>query len=1050
MKQIIKFRWLVLTAWIVIASMLFFFAPNLSDLVAEKGQITVPDGYTSQEAEQLLEEMSDEGGENNASTVLVFHDPDGLDASKKDEVSEAIEQLQENKDKLALSNLVDFTEGEEVAEQTVSEDDTTILVPFQISLEKQDIEHARDNIYETVENIDIEHHLTGEEFIEQDIITNSEEGLKKTEFITVGLILIILFIVFKSFLAPFIPLLTVGISYLAAQGVVSILADTVNFPLSTFTQIFMVAVMFGIGTDYCILLISRFKEEMAEGESIKDAVIKTYQAAGKTVFFAGLAVLIGFSTIGLSTFSLYQSAVAVAVGVAVVLIALATLVPFFLVTLGKNLFWPFHKNVAHNESKLWKSAGNFSWARPIFAVLIVIIIVTPALLTYNGDKSYDSLAEIGDEYDTVQGFNLIADKFGPGQTMPTTVVMTSDKPLDSAKDYQDIESISQELSTLDGVKEVRSATRPAGEVIEDFLVEKQTGQLADGIEQSTDGLTEIQDGLDEAASELKEASPQLDEAKNGINDLMDGTQAANDGIGEIRDALKQIENGIEQGSSGAGEIKSNLQDVKDNLSQTIAGNKEILGGYEQIAEGLETFGGNSDSLDPNDIDKLIDLLNGVKETLATNKNIAINAQPALEDSKEFNQTYEGSIQQINGTIEGIKVMKEKLGNLGNVQKKLQNEVIVPMKELNASFSKTIDGQEQLSDGINQLIAGINDLQSGLNEASNGQGEVTEQLPDLRDGLSEIYGGQDELKGAFTTMQDQLDELSDGLGASTDGLNEINNGLSDVQSYLEEIELDSNKPVVIIPKEVLENEDFIEGTEPYISDDKEITKFEVVLEHSPYSTEAIQMMNDIDNQANDAKQDTVFHNADPKLGGISSTNNDLQNISDEDYSRTVMFMIAGIFIVLVILLRSLIMPLYLIGSLVVTYFATMGFTELIFVNIFGHDGLTWAVPFFTFVILMALGIDYSIFLMDRFSEYKNGDIKEALISAMKNMGTVIISAVVILGGTFAAMLPSGVLSLLQIATAVIIGLLLYAFVMLPLFIPVMVRLFGKANWWPFKK
>src|SRR5699024_3371978 len=156
----------------------------------------------------------------------------------------------------------------------------------------------------------------------------------------------------------------------------------------------------------------------------------------------------------------------------------------------------------------------------------------------------------------------------------------------------------------------------------------------------------------------------------------------------------------------------------------------------------------------------------------------------------------------------------------------------------------------------------------------------------------------------------------------------------------------------------------------------------VLEHSPYSTEAIQMMNDIDNQANDAKQDTVFHNADPKLGGISSTNNDLQNISDEDYSRTVMFMIAGIFIVLVILLRSLIMPLYLIGSLVVTYFATMGFTELIFVNIFGHDGLTWAVPFFTFVILMALGIDYSIFLMDRFSEYKNGDIKEALISAMK--------------------------------------------------------------------
>jgi RND superfamily putative drug exporter len=65
-----------------------------------------------------------------------------------------------------------------------------------------------------------------------------------------------------------------------------------------------------------------------------------------------------------------------------------------------------------------------------------------------------------------------------------------------------------------------------------------------------------------------------------------------------------------------------------------------------------------------------------------------------------------------------------------------------------------------------------------------------------------------------------------------------------------------------------------------------------------------------------------------------------------------------------------------------------------------------------------------------------------------MGTVIMSAAVILGGTFAAMLPSGVLSLLQIATIVLSGLFLYALVMLPLLIPVMIRMFGEANWWPF--
>jgi len=89
-------------------------------------------------------------------------------------------------------------------------------------------------------------------------------------------------------------------------------------------------------------------------------------------------------------------------------------------------------------------------------------------------------------------------------------------------------------------------------------------------------------------------------------------------------------------------------------------------------------------------------------------------------------------------------------------------------------------------------------------------------------------------------------------------------------------------------------------------------------------------------------------------------------------------------------------------------------------------------------------------MERFNEYKTKDIQFAMTESMKNMGSVIMSAAVILAGTFAAMLPSGVLSLLQIATLVLTGLLLYALVVLPLFVPVMVKLFGSANWFPFKR
>jgi RND superfamily putative drug exporter len=145
---------------------------------------------------------------------------------------------------------------------------------------------------ELLKGVDADHYLTSEGLITEDTIASSEAGLKKSEYITVVFILLILFVVFRSFVAPFVPLLTVGLSYVVAQSVVAFLVNRYDFPLSTFTQIFMVAVLFGIGTDYCILLISRFKEELATSEDTKSAIIATYRKAGGTVFYSGLAVFV--------------------------------------------------------------------------------------------------------------------------------------------------------------------------------------------------------------------------------------------------------------------------------------------------------------------------------------------------------------------------------------------------------------------------------------------------------------------------------------------------------------------------------------------------------------------------------------------------------------------------------------------------------------------------------------------------------------------------------------------------------------------------------------
>ena len=128
---------------------------------------------------------------------------------------------------------------------------------------------------------------------------------------------------------------------------------------------------------------------------------------------------------------------------------------------------------------------------------------------------------------------------------------------------------------------------------------------------------------------------------------------------------------------------------------------------------------------------------------------------------------------------------------------------------------------------------------------------------------------------------------------------------------------------------------------------------------------------------------------------------------------------------------------------------MSLGNLIFDDILQTKGILLVTPFFSLVILFALGIDYAIFLLNRFNEEADTQpIGAALHTAMTKMGTVIVTACIIIIGTIAALYTSGALTLMQIATILIIGLLIYNILILPLFIPAIVHSFGRGNWWPF--
>ncbi|RVT63582.1 MMPL family transporter [Niallia taxi] len=1038
MNSILKGKWIVLVLWIVAIVGLFMIAPNMGDLVREKGQVSVPDTFSSSKASEIMDEIQSQENQGDQSSVaLVFHSSKKLTAEEKTEAEKAVKKLDADKEKLGITEILSSFTDESLKDQLVSDDGKTILVSLKVSWNDREAKEVSEALYAELDDFKVDHYYTSNWMIDQDLTSSSEEGLKKTEGITVVFILAVLLIVFRSVIAPFIPLVTVGLSYLASQSIVSILVDKFDFPISNYSQIFLVAVLFGIGTDYCILLLSRFKEEMMHRESVAEAIVETYRNAGRTVFFSGVAVMVGFAAIGFSQFKLYQSASAVAVGVALLLVALFTVVPAIMVLLGTKIFWPSKGSAEHGDSKIWAIAGRFSLKRPLIALVIVAAITVPFLVTYDGTLSFNSLDEIGDDAPSIKAFNAIADSFGPGESMTTTITIKNDEEMDSIEYLGLAENISKELEKVNLVKNVRSVTRPTGEPIEDLYISKQAESLEEGLGEGKDGIDQISEGLHEAGDQLSKSGPQLSGATSGINDLIKGTDEIKTNLGTIQTNLAKIEDGIRQGTAGSDDIKAGLEATKTGAEQLLAGQQQLLTGYKDVGTNLETilasYGGISGKLR-----ELSDDLDEVNDNTFTELE---DKYKGITEDSNYSKIRTAAIQAQKTVPVVLSGITEINGHLSDLQEGVTDSY--------SKFEKAMSGQPSLTTGLEQLIAAIEKQQAGLNQLADGQGQIVDNMPRLVGGLISINDGQKQLLDGFGDINGQLGDLTKGLNQSADGLDQVSDGLNSATDYLSGLSKNDQNQFYL-PQEVLESDDFKGALDTYLSKDNKIMTMDVVFSANPYSNEAIDQVDDIKDTVEKATAGTKLENAEVAVGGITSTNADLRAMSNEDYSKTVLWMLVGIGIVLIFLFRSIIMPVYIIGSLILTFYTAMGINEAIYVNLLGYTGISWAVPFFGFVILVALGVDYSIFLMDRFNEYRDLSIGEAMLEAMKKMGTVIISAAVILGGTFAAMMPSGMLSLLQIASIVLVGLFLYALIILPLFIPVMVKNFGEANWWPFKR
>ena len=1197
MQKFLKNHVFELIAWILILIISVVALPNITQLTNDHSNITLPSNVQSNVA-QSIENNWGSKKKNTYAVALVFNKKSGkLTDADKQAINNTLDKFTNDKGKYGIKDSLLPDSNIATRKKLQSKDGTTWVAQFNVAKSHGTIEKVYNEMNKAAKTQGLRTYVTGADVLQHDFSASIQEGIKKTEAITVVFIFIVLVIVFKSPIVPLISLLTVGVSFLTSFSIVTNLVKSANFPFSNFTQVFMVIVLFGIGTDYNILLYDKFKENLGKGMDKYKAMHDALRNAGKTILYSGSSILIGFTALSLAKFSVYQSAVGVAVGVAVLLVVLLTLNPFFMATLGKKMFWPVKKFTGESDDKLWHGISSATLKHPIIYLVVLAVVVVPFMLMYSGHLNYDDTDEIADSVPSKQGLLIVQKHFSKGMAEPSYLYIQSKHRLDNEENLKLIDQVTKQLQASKDVSFATSVTEPYGEPIDMLYVNNQLNTVNDGVDQARSGLGKLSKGSNKVANGANSLKDGADQLQNGTSRLQSGASQLVSGTNRLQNGASQLQSGatrLQSGSgqlvsgadrlrSGAGQLQSGavrlqtgagrlesgthalqsgatslvsganrlknganslqsgtqqmvnqLQQLSSQLSTQLSGsNKQQLAQLQtalpQINSGIQQLNQQVSGLD---ISGLTSQLSGLSDKISAAESSAKDqaagavkqassaagdaAIAALEKSgvkidssqaaaakaaanavgdqasgqvKNSSSSAAGNIDtnSLSSMTSQVSQLKQAVAQLAQASNKALPGAATALNQLSSGLTqvqsaasqgvagaqKLNNGAGQLSNGLGSLSSGASRLGAGVNQVNNGAGRLNNGLGTLasgagtlNNGLGTLANGAGTLNNGLGTLASGASQLNSGIGqlagqapqlisgisqlntgagqlsagagklASkvpqlTSGIDTVNSGLGQGETYLRGLGSSAAADTFYIPKEFLKNDMFKKSMDVYLSPDKKSAQIIVVFDSNPSATEATKKSQELSAMAKKSFQGTALKNAKVAMGGQSSKIEDTKTVASGDFLRTAAIMLIGIGIALMFVTRSLLQPIYILGTLLIAYLCSLSINQWIVKAVLGKSMLTWNTPFFSFIMLIALGVDYSIFLMTRYRELESESYttpSARILKACAIIGTVVVSAAIILGGTFAALIPSGIPTLIEVALAVDIGLLILVFIL----------------------
>jgi RND superfamily putative drug exporter len=326
-------------------------------------------------------------------------------------------------------------------------------------------------------------YVTGDLATTADSSLGSQNDLSLIEPVTVGAILILAGLFFFAIATPFVPLTIVGLALLITEGGLYLIGKYI-LPVQDTTTTFLFTIMLGVGTDYSIFLMARYREERVEGHDKAQAVQTSVTWSGESIATSATTVIIAFGAMTISSFTLLQSiGVGLGFGVLIALLVSLTLIPSFILIAGDRIFWPrsgkrFETFATRARKKraerpgYFRRAAGFSVRRPALVLGLTVLISIPAIyISLTGATSYDFAAGLANA-ESVHGLTVLQQSFGAGQIGPTQVlvqfpatILTNGNLTKGAQ--ANLETLSQKIASVSpNVKEVTGPTRPNGVTVD--------------------------------------------------------------------------------------------------------------------------------------------------------------------------------------------------------------------------------------------------------------------------------------------------------------------------------------------------------------------------------------------------------------------------------------------------------------------------------------------------------------------------------------------------------------------------------------------------------